>query len=70
MIEKLKKLITEAVDAQYDAGYTAGYNARKVEEKDEHEHNLIDLYRRGYQQGYDEALAEVGEITIDDLEEI
>lgn len=68
MIEYLKKLIIEACDTQYDKGFNAGYNARCVEEKDEHEHNLLDLYRRGYKQGYEEALAEIGEITIDDLE--
>jgi hypothetical protein len=70
MIEKLKKLIEEACDAQFDKGFSAGYNARCIEEKDEHEHNLMDLYRRGYKQGYEEAMAEVGEITIDDLEEL
>ena len=70
MIEKLKRMIEEACDAQYDKGYMAGYHARQLEEKDEHEHNLMDLYRRGYKQGYEEAQAEIGEITIDDLGEI
>ena len=70
MIEKLKQMISEAVNSQYDAGFIAGYNARAVEEKNEHEHNLLDLYRRGYTQGYDDAKAEVEEITIDDLEGI
>lgn len=65
--EYLKKIITEAVDNHYDAGYMAGYNARMVEEKEEHDHNLLDLYRRGYKQGYDEAKAEIGEITIEDM---
>ena len=67
MVEKLKKMILDAVSEQYVAGYEAGYNARKVEEKDNHAHELLDLYRRGYHQGYEEAKAEVGEIEIDDL---
>ena len=70
MIEKLKKMIEEACDTQYYKGFEAGYNARKIEEKDEHTHTLQDLYRRGYKQGYEDAKAEIGEITIDDLEAI
>ena len=65
--EYLKKIINEAVESQYDKGFIAGYNAHKIEDKNERDHNLLDLYRRGYQQGYEDARAEIGEITIDDL---
>lgn len=67
MIEKLKQMIAEAVEKQYELGFSAGYDARIVEEKEEHDHNLLDLYRRGYKQGYEEAKAEIGEITLDDM---
>lgn len=70
MIEYLKKLIEDACDKQFEKGFSAGYNARKIEEKEDHTHTLQDLYRRGYKQGYDDASAEIGEITIDDLEAI
>jgi flagellar biosynthesis/type III secretory pathway protein FliH len=68
--DKLKKIITDAVGAQYNAGFEAGYNKRMTEEKDERTHTLQDLYRRGYKQGYEDAQAEIGEITVDDLEAI
>ena len=66
--EKLKQIIEEACDKQYELGFKAGYNARQLEDKEEYTHNLQDLYRRGYQQGYADAQADIGEVTIDDLE--
>ena len=70
MIEKIKKMIAEAVETQYELGFSAGYDARKLEEKEQNDRNLLDLYRRGYKQGYEEAKAEIGEITLDDLKEV
>lgn len=55
-------------DEIYEKGFKAGYNARKVEAKEEDAHTLHDIYRRGYIQGGLDALSEIEEISLDDIE--
>lgn len=54
-------------DEIYEKGFNAGYNKRKAEEREEDTHTLHDVYRRGYRQGMDDALAELEEIDIKDV---
>ena len=69
MVKRVVDSTEDRIRAAYESGYTAGYNAKAVEEKKQHEHMLLDLYRRGYTQGEADTRAEIGEITLDDLKE-
>ena len=55
---------------QYNKGFEAGVMAQKMKEKEDHNRQLTEMYNYGKEAGYNDAIAEVGEITLDDLEAI
>ena len=60
--------IKKWADDIYEKGFKAGYNTRKAEAREEDAHALHDIYRRGYMQGSADALADVEEIDIADIQ--
>lgn len=56
-------------DDAYTDGYAAGVSAQKLSDHEDQNRRLEEMYQYGKQMGKSEALAEVGEITLDDMEE-
>ena len=70
IMEWIKKILKPILDDEYIKGYEAGIMAQKLKEKEDNNRRLHDLYRYGFLRGQEEARAEIGEITIDDLAEL
>lgn len=61
------KSFLNAIDDAYTRGLYAGINAQKVQDREDQNHRLEDMLRRGKEIGYQEALAEIAEIDFSDL---
>lgn len=56
-------------DDAYTDGYAAGVSAQKLSDHEDQNRRLEEMFQYGKQMGKDEAYAEVGEITLDDVGE-
>lgn len=56
-------------DEAYTDGYAAGVSAQKLSDHEDQNRRLEEMYNYGKRMGMEEAYAEVGEITFDDMEE-
>lgn len=69
-MEFVKKMLKPVLDDEYMRGFEAGVMAQKLKEKEDNNRRLHELYKYGFLRGQEETRAEIGEITIDDLEDL
>lgn len=66
------KNFLNAIDDAYAKGVCAGTMQQKLTDHEDQNRRLNELYRIGYDRGYEEAQCEIGEIdlpVVDDIEE-
>lgn len=59
------KTFLNALDDAYAKGVCAGSNAEALKDKEDQNRRLEDMLKRGKQLGYEEAMAEIGEIDLE-----
>lgn len=64
------KTFLNALDDAYAKGVSAGANAEAVKQREDQNRRLHDMYQYGKAYGYVEAKDEIGEINLDDLEDL
>ena len=57
-------------DSIYQKGYEAGVNAQKCSDHEDQNRRLNELYRIGYDRGYEDAQCEIGEIDLPVVDDI
>ena len=63
----IRTILKPILDDEYIKGYEAGVMAQKLKDKEDTNRRLHELYKFGFLRGQEEARAEIGEITIDDV---